>query len=218
MKLRRNNWRRLNDLLLPIVKGYGSEKSWVQLGTESLQTFGGSGFTQDWPLEQYVRDAKIDTLYEGTTAIQGLDFLFRKIVRDNGATLMTLGAEIKTFCESGGALADEKAKLLKALGDFQGIVTTLVGYAMASQSNPKEIYKVGLNTSRALFAAGDVVVGWLLLRMAEIAAAKPADDFYTGKIAAAKHFVNVVLPHLTAERKIAEATDGSIMELPEKAF
>jgi alkylation response protein AidB-like acyl-CoA dehydrogenase len=208
----------LNDLLLPIVKGYGSERSWVQLGTESLQTFGGSGFTQDWPLEQYVRDAKIDTLYEGTTAIQGLDFFFRKIVRDNGATLMTLGAEIKAFCESGGAMADEKAKLLKALGDFQGIVTTLVGYAMASQSNPTEIYKVGLNTTRALFAAGDVVVGWLLLRMAEIASAKPADDFYTGKIAAAKHFVNVVLPHLTAERKIAEATDGSIMDLPEKAF
>ena len=208
----------LNDLLLPIVKGYGSERSWVLLGTESLQTFGGSGFTQDWPLEQYVRDAKIDTLYEGTTAIQGLDFFFRKIVRDNGATLMTLGSEIKAFCESGGAMADEKAKLLKALGDFQGIVTTLVGHAMASQSNPAEIYKVGLNTTRALFAAGDVVVGWLLLRMAEIAAAKPAEDFYTGKIAAAKHFVNVVLPHLTAERKIAEATDGSIMDLPEKAF
>jgi alkylation response protein AidB-like acyl-CoA dehydrogenase len=208
----------LNDLLLPIVKGYGSERSWVQLGTESLQTFGGSGFTQDWPLEQYVRDAKIDTLYEGTTAIQGLDFFFRKIVRDNGATLMTLGAEIKAFCESGGAMAEEKAKLLKALGDFQGIITVLVGHAMASQSNPTEIYKVGLNTTRALFAAGDVVVGWLLLRMAEIASAKPADDFYTGKIAAAKHFVNVVLPHLTAERKIAEATDGSIMELPEKAF
>ncbi|MBU6263311.1 MAG: acyl-CoA dehydrogenase C-terminal domain-containing protein [Actinomycetales bacterium] len=208
----------LNDLLLPIVKGYGSEKSWTLLGTESLQTFGGSGFTQDWPLEQYVRDAKIDTLYEGTTAIQGLDFFFRKIVRDNGATLMTLGTEIKNFCESGGALADEKAKLLKALGDFQGIITTLVGHAMASQSKPEEIYKVGLNTTRALFAAGDVIIGWLLLRMAEIATTKGDDDFYIGKIAAAKHFVNVVLPHLTAERKIAEATDGSIMEIPEKAF
>ncbi len=218
---KKKQFEALNDLLLPIVKGYGSERSWVLLGTESLQTFGGSGFTQDWPLEQYVRDAKIDTLYEGTTAIQGLDFFFRKIVRDNGATLMSLGSEIKAFCESGGPssnLADEKAKLLKALGDFQGIVSTLVGHAMASQSNPVEIYKVGLNTTRALFAAGDVVVGWLLLRMAEIAAAKPAEDFYTGKIAAAKHFVNVVLPHLTAERKIAEATDGSIMDLPEKAF
>lgn len=209
---------KLNDLLLPIVKGYGSEKSWTLLGTESLQTFGGSGFTKDWPLEQYVRDAKIDTLYEGTTAIQGLDFFFRKIVRDNGATLMNLGAEIKAFCESGGAMAEEKAKLLKALGDFQGIITVLVGHAMASQAKPEEIYKVGLNTTRALFAAGDVVVGWLLLRMAEIAATKGNDDFYVGKIAAAKHFINVVLPHLTAERKIAEATDGSIMEIPEKAF
>ncbi len=134
---------------------------------------------------------------------------------------MSLGNEIKTFCESGGALVDEKAKLLKALGDFQGIITVLVGHAISSQASPensKEIYKVGLNTTRALFAAGDVVIGWLLLRMAEIAAGKPSDDFYLGKIAAAKHFINVVLPHLTAERKIAEATDGSIMELPEKAF
>ena len=74
----------VNDLLLPIVKGYGSERSWVLLGTESLQTFGGSGFLQDYPIEQYVRDAKIDTLYEGTTAIQGQDFFFRKIVKDQG--------------------------------------------------------------------------------------------------------------------------------------
>ena len=76
---------RVNDLLLPIVKGVGSERAWVLLGTESLQTFGGSGFLQDYPIEQYVRDAKIDTLYEGTTAIQGLDFFFRKIIRDKGA-------------------------------------------------------------------------------------------------------------------------------------
>ena len=75
---------RVNDLLLPIVKGLGSERAWVLLGTESLQTFGGSGFLQDYPIEQYVRDAKIDTLYEGTTAIQGLDFFFRKIVKDKG--------------------------------------------------------------------------------------------------------------------------------------
>jgi len=84
----------LNDLLLPIVKGYGSERAWTLLGTESLQTFGGSGFTQDWPLEQYVRDAKIDTLYEGTTAIQGLDFFFRKIIKDNGRALTKLAKEI----------------------------------------------------------------------------------------------------------------------------
>src|SRR3712207_1718657 len=84
---------RVNDLLLPIVKGYGSERSWVLLGTESLQTLGGSGFLQDYPLEQYVRDAKIDTLYEGTTAIQGQDLFFRKIVRDRSVALDHLTAE-----------------------------------------------------------------------------------------------------------------------------
>ena len=215
---------KLNDLLLPVVKGFGSEKSWTLLGTESLQTFGGSGFTQDWPLEQYVRDAKIDTLYEGTTAIQGLDFFFRKVVKDGGRSLGLLGKEIQTFAEAGGAHAEEKQALLKALGDLNGIIGVLVGHAMASQENPAEIYKVGLNTSRALMAVGDVIISWLLLRQADIAAEKLAagagkdTDFYTGKIASAKFFITTVLPHITADRKIVEGTDSSIMEIPESAF
>src|SRR6476469_586778 len=85
---------RVNDLLLPIVKGVGSERAWVLLGTESLQTFGGSGFLQDYPIEQYVRDAKIDTLYEGTTAIQGLDFFFRKSIKDKAQALSYLAMQI----------------------------------------------------------------------------------------------------------------------------
>jgi alkylation response protein AidB-like acyl-CoA dehydrogenase len=215
---------KLNDLLLPVVKGFGSEKSWTLLGTESLQTFGGSGFTQDWPLEQYVRDAKIDTLYEGTTAIQGLDFFFRKVVKDGGRSLGLLGKEIQAFAESGGAHAEEKQALLKALGDLNGIIGVLVGHAMASQENSEEIYKVGLNTSRALMAVGDVIITWLLLRQADIAAEKLSAgagkdaDFYTGKIASAKFFVTTVLPHITADRKIVEGTDSSIMEIPESAF
>jgi alkylation response protein AidB-like acyl-CoA dehydrogenase len=214
----------LNDLLLPVVKGFGSERAWTLLGTESLQTFGGSGFTQDWPLEQYVRDAKIDTLYEGTTAIQGLDFFFRKVVKDGGKALGALGKEIQTFAEAGGANAAEKQALLKALGDLNGIIGVLVGHAMASQEDAKEIYKVGLNTSRALMAVGDIIISWLLLRQADIAAEKlptatgKEKDFYTGKIAAANFFVHNVLPHITADRKIVEATDNTIMDLPEGAF
>jgi hypothetical protein len=213
----------LNDLLLPIVKGYGSEKSWVLLGTESLQTFGGSGFTQDWPLEQYVRDAKIDTLYEGTTAIQGLDFFFRKIVKDGGRAIGLLAKEIGAFAASGGELADEKAALGKALADVNGMMGVLVGFAMESQEKPEEIYKAGLQTTRLLMAAGEVIIAWLLLRQAEIATAKVPDagrdsDFYTGKIASAKFFVRTVLPHLTAERKIMEAENGAIMDIPESAF
>lgn len=213
----------LNDLLLPIVKGYGSEKSWTLLGTESLQTFGGSGFTQDWPLEQYVRDAKIDTLYEGTTAIQGLDFFFRKIVKDSGRAVNLLAKEMAAFARTGGAHSAEKEVLQKALDDVNAIIGALVGHAIASLQNEEEIYKVGLHTTRALMAVGDVITAWLLLRQADIATEKlPSStkdrDFYIGKIAAAKFFVNNYLPHISADRAIVEAAESSIMEIPEGAF
>jgi len=213
----------LNDLLLPIVKGYGSEKSWVLLGTESLQTFGGSGFTQDWPLEQYVRDAKIDNLYEGTTAIQGLDFFFRKIVKDGGRAITLLGKEIGKFAASGGNLADEKKMLAKALEDVQSMITHMVGVAMESQEDPKQIYKVGLNTTRLLMATGELIIAWLLLQQADIATNKLANpgrdkDFFDGKIASAKFFVRSVLPHITVERAVVESESGEIMEISEAAF
>src|SRR3954466_16227963 len=173
---------RVNDLLLPIVKGVGSERSWVLLGTESLQTFGGSGFLQDYPLEQYVRDAKIDTLYEGTTAIQGMDFFFRKIVRDKGQALTHVATQIAEFAKADpgdGRLAAERELLGKAVDDLQGIVGTMVGALMSSDpraegGDPRNVYKVGQNTTRLLLAAGDLVIGWLLRREAEVALAKLA--------------------------------------------
>ena len=215
---------RLNDLLLPIVKGYGSEKAWTLLGTESLQTFGGSGFTQDWPLEQYVRDAKIDTLYEGTTAIQGLDFFFRKIIKDNGRALTKVAKEMGAFVAAGGPNATEKAVLGKSLEDMQAIIAQLVTHAMASQENPSEIYKCGLNTTRLLMAVGDVIISWLLLRQADIAATKIESatgkerDFFEGKIAAARYFVHNFLPLVAATRAIVEREDGEIMKVSEGAF
>ena len=214
----------LNDLLLPIVKGYGSEKAWTLLGTESLQTFGGSGFTQDWPLEQYVRDAKIDTLYEGTTAIQGLDFFFRKIIKDNGRALTKVAKEMGAFVAAGGPNANEKAVLGKSLEDMQAIIAQLVTHAMASQENPSEIYKCGLNTTRLLMAVGDVIISWLLLRQADIAATKIESatgkerDFFEGKIAAARYFVHNFLPLVAATRAIVEREDGEIMKVSEGAF
>jgi alkylation response protein AidB-like acyl-CoA dehydrogenase len=219
---------RLNDLLLPIVKGYGSEKSYELLAT-SLQIFGGSGFTQDYPIEQYIRDAKIDTLYEGTTTIQGMDLFFRKIVRDKGQALGKLAAEIQEFAKGadgteGNGLDRERELLGQALEDAQGIVGHCVNELMASVDDPKNVYKVGLNTTRALMALGDLVVGWLLLRQAAVATEKlpAASDrdkpFYEGKIAAAKWFAGAVFPELTAKRAIAEAVDSSLMELDEAAF
>lgn len=227
---------RVNDLLLPLVKGCGSERAWVLLGTESLQTYGGSGFLQDYPLEQYIRDAKIDTLYEGTTAIQGQDFFFRKIVRDKGVGLQALAAEMNKVVSGGTGegdpLAVERALLGTAIGDMQGILTYLIGAAMASDprtageaADVKNLYKVGQNTTRLLMAAGDVVIGWLLLLQAQVALEKleagaSGSDvaFYTGKVAAARFFARTVLPRIASERAIAEATDNALMEVPEESF
>jgi alkylation response protein AidB-like acyl-CoA dehydrogenase len=214
----------LNDLLLPIVKGYGSEKSWTLLGTESLQTFGGAGFTEDWPIEQYVRDAKIDTLYEGTTAIQGLDFFFRKIIKDQGRAVGLLAKQIGKFATSGGDLANEKSQLGKALQEVNTAMGSLVGIAMASKEDPKELYKIGQSSSRLLMMVGDLITAWLLLRQAEIASVKigAASDrdraFYEGKIASAKFFIRNVLPNLATDRAIIENVDNSIMEINENAF
>ena len=225
---------RVNDLLLPIVKGLGSERAWTLLGTESLQTFGGSGFLQEYPIEQYVRDAKIDTLYEGTTAIQGQDFFFRKIVRDNGQALGHLAMQIQEFAQDvdaqGGALKRERELLGQGLENVQGILGAMFQALMASDpkqegSDVTNIYKVGQNTSRLLLAAGDLVVGWLLLRQAAVATAAleagaegKDKDFYTGKVAAASFFAKNVLPLLAGERAIAEATDNTLMDVPETAF
>ncbi|MEW2221350.1 acyl-CoA dehydrogenase [Streptomyces sp. NPDC006990] len=217
---------RLNDLLLPIVKGYGSEKSYEQLA-QSLQTLGGSGYLQEYPIEQYIRDAKIDTLYEGTTAIQGQDFFFRKVVRDQGQALTALSEEIKKFlaeAQGGEELAASRDHLAKAAGELEAIVGTMLTDLAATEKDVKSIYKVGLNTTRFLLTAGDVVIGYLLLRGAAVAAEKLAGaaakdvPFYQGKIAAAKFFAANVLPQVAVQRELADAVDLSIMELDEKAF
>lgn len=218
----------VNDLLLPIVKGYGSERSWVLLGTESLQTFGGSGFLQEYPIEQYVRDAKIDTLYEGTTAIQGQDFFFRKIVKDQGRALGHLAKEIEGFISSeagNGRLKTERALLATALEDANAVVGHMINDLMSSQDELRNIYKVGLNTSRLLMVLGDVVCAWLLLRQADVALQKLAGDvsekdkaFYEGKVAAAQFFAQNNLPKISAERAIAEGITLDLMDLDESAF
>jgi alkylation response protein AidB-like acyl-CoA dehydrogenase len=223
----------VNDLLLPIVKGYGSERSWVLLGTESLQTFGGSGFLTDYPIEQYVRDAKIDTLYEGTTAIQSQDLFFRKIVKDGGQALRWLAEQIEEFVDSeagNGRLKVERELLATALGDVHGIVGVLLDQLASSDprtegGDVRNVYKTGLNTTRLLMALGDVICAWLLLRQAEVAlsalggeVSSKDKDFYEGKVVAAQFFAHAVLPRLAAERAIAEDTDLSVMDLPESAF
>ncbi|MCT2586057.1 acyl-CoA dehydrogenase [Actinophytocola gossypii] len=218
---------RVNDLLLPVVKGVGSERAYEQLA-QSLQTLGGSGFLQDYPIEQYIRDSKIDSLYEGTTAIQSMDFFFRKIVRDKGTALTHLAGQISAFIEAesgNGRLKEERALLKQALEDVQGMLGAMIGYLTAAQEDTASVYRVGQHSVRLLMAAGDLLVGWLLQRQAEVAiaaldAGATGKDkaFYEGKIAVASFFARNVLPELSAGRRIVESADNSLMELDEAAF
>jgi alkylation response protein AidB-like acyl-CoA dehydrogenase len=217
-----------NELLLPVIKGVGSERAYEML-TLSLQTLGGSGFLQDYPMEQYIRDAKIDSLYEGTTAIQSLDFFFRKIVRDSGAAFTSLLSEISQFAaaeDADGTLKAERGAIADAVAHVEAMLTALSGYAIGSLERPEEVYKVGQHSVRFLMAFGDLVIGWLLGRQAEVASrslegsrVSDADRaFYTGKLAAARFFTATVLPRLESDRKVIEQATNDLMDIPEAAF
>ncbi|SDK87995.1 hypothetical protein SAMN04487820_11548 [Actinopolyspora mzabensis] len=220
-------YEQINDLLLPIVKGVGSERAYEML-TLSLQTLGGSGYLQDYPIEQYIRDAKIDSLYEGTTAIQAQDFFFRKIVKNNGQAIGHVANEIQQTLNSAEAderLKEERELLGQALDDAQGILGALFNFATSAQEDVNEIYKVGQQAVTLLMSMGDVLIGWLLLRQAEIAlraldagATGREAAFYNGKVAVVRFFTKNVLPELSSRRKIVENTDNSLMEIDESAF
>ena len=208
----------LNDLMLPLIKGYGSEKVYELLAM-SLQCFGGSGYCQDYPIEQYIRDQKIDSLYEGTTHIQALDLFFRKIGRDRGATLQALLGQIKTTADGlPNDLGIEKLALHAALGDIQAIVVAMLGKLGQS------VYHVGFQGNRILFALAEIVIGWRLAVGAQVALGKISgahgDDkaFYRGKLAAARFYVKTVLPGIAHARKLIEAGDLDLMELSDDSW
>ena len=213
---------RLNDLLLPLVKGYCSEKAYELLAV-SLQCFGGSGYCLGYPLEQYIRDQKIDSLYEGTTHIQALDLFFRKVARDGGATLQGLLGRIRATIEAeagNAALATERQALTRALGDVEGIFGAMMTKVGESP------YHVGLQANRILFAVAELVIGWLLVRHSAVAhvqrgkaeATANDHDFYAGKIAAARFYAANVLPGITLVRKLVEAGTLDVMDVPDGAF
>ncbi len=210
----------LNDLLLPLVKGYCSEKS-HELLSVALQCFGGAGYCQDYPVEQYLRDQKIDTLYEGTTHIQALDLFFRKVGRDGGATLQGLLGRVRASLSdefAGDALLEERTSLAEALSDVESIFMTLAEKAQES------VQHVGLQGNKALAALAELVIGWLLVRHSVVAQRKLAtatgDDvaYYKGKIASARYFCHSVLPNLSLTRRIVAESRLDLLELDDSAF
>ena len=207
--------KRVNDLLLPIVKGVGSERAYENLAL-SLQVFGGSGYTQDYPIEQYIRDAKIDTLYEGTTAIQAQDFFFRKIVKDNGAALGVVAGGDRRVPRRAAVRERRTAGSRRSWPLLATALDRRAGHGRragrvrdgARCRTRRASTRSASTPCRLLMSAGDLLIGYLLLRQAVVAQAaldsgdaRPADaDFYTGKLAVARWFARNVLPELTARR------------------
>lgn len=214
-------WARLADLMLPLVKGYSAEKAHELLST-SLQVFGGSGYLEDYPIEQYLRDSKIDSIYEGTTGIQALDLFFRKIVKDQGQTVAFLASQIMEFVKATGdidPLTAERELLGRLIDDTQAHLGVAVGHLFAAQETPASVYKAALHLNPLLESLAETVIAWQLLRHAEVAATKIGQDpFYEGKVASARFLVRHVEPKVAARRAFAEAEDGSLMDLPLDAF
>ncbi|MFO0614769.1 MAG: acyl-CoA dehydrogenase [Polyangiaceae bacterium] len=211
---------KLNDMLLPLVKGQATPVSGLLRLALSLQTFGGSGYCQDFPIEQYVRDQKIDTLYEGTTHIQSLDLFFRKVAKDGGATLQRLLGEIEATAkgDGGGAdLASERAALGRALDDVKGIYGAMMGKVSES------LYHAGFQGNRILTATAELVIGWRHVVGAQVALAgrakKPEDaSFYNGKIASCRWWTRNVFPGLTLARKLVEQSALDLMDMNDAEF
>ncbi|HWE30515.1 MAG TPA: acyl-CoA dehydrogenase [Polyangia bacterium] len=211
------------DLLVPLVKAYGSDQGFRVCET-AIQTYGGAGYTRDYPVEQYCRDAKIFSIYEGTNHIQAMDLVGRKLSQAGGANLQAFAADVGKFV----AAHAEHPKLgaeVKALGKAQAALTTsAMKLLMWFQSGQLEI--VPLVANRFLEMMSELSVAWLLLEGAviahdkapSVAAGHPDAAFYTGKIAAAQFYARNVLPGVEEKARQLESEDRTALEVPDAAF
>ena len=219
----RELWRGREDLLLPLAKGWCAEKAYELLGSSVLQTFGGSGYTSDYPAEQYVRDAKIDTLYEGTTGIQAMDLLWRKIVRDQGRSYSWLRGELGASAAAGHEhLAEERSLLTAALDGIDRHLSVLLGHGAASRTPGEErrIHLAGLHTTSLLHTLAEASAAMLLLRQGEHAIrllemqdSAYSRDWLETKLATVRHFCRTTLPQASVRADAAEREDGLAMNI-----
>lgn len=211
------------DLLTPLVKGYASEEAWRLCG-QAVQVYGGAGFLKDWPVEQYARDAKILTIYEGTTHIQAMDLVGRKLGQKGGANFQAFMGEIGAFVEANKGHATLGADVARLSGASEAMVQVAMGLLGWSQSERVEL--VPLNANRVLMMMSQLTVGWLLLDAAVKAEAALAAlpqghvdrTFYEGKRYSAQWYSRNVLPQVEAAARLVMHEDASPMEIPDAAF
>ncbi len=212
------------DLLTPLVKAYSSEEAY-RLCALAIQVYGGAGFLKDWPVEQYARDSKIFTIYEGTTHIQSMDLVGRKLGQAGGANFQAYMGDISQFVEKHRGSKAFGKEIESLQGASEAVMQMAMGMLGWSQE-PSKAVLVPLYSNRVLKAMSELSIAWLLLEgaiIAEAAAAKVSDAhpdkaFYAGKQAAALWYARNVLPGVEATAKLITAEDSSPVDLADQAF
>ncbi|MDD5176487.1 MAG: acyl-CoA dehydrogenase C-terminal domain-containing protein [Sterolibacterium sp.] len=203
-------------LLTPVVKAFITDNGWVAT-SEALQVYGGHGFIAEWGMEQYVRDARINMIYEGTNTIQSLDLLGRKVLMDNGAKLRKFGALIQAFIEENGT--DEAMnEFITPLADLGEKVTKLtMEIGMKAFQNQDEI---GAAAVPFLRVVGHLVYAYFFARMAKIALEKldSGDTFYKAKLATARFYFARLLPETAMLIRQARSGAANLLDLETELF
>ena len=200
------------SLLTPIVKAFLTDNGWTATSA-CLQVFGGHGFIKEWGMEQFVRDARINMIYEGTNTIQSLDLLGRKVLSNNGATLQKFGKLIgKLVAEEGvNEKMAEFINPLAALAEQMTKFTTEVGFK--GFQNPDEVGAAAVDYLRVL---GHLVFGYFFARMAQVAlqqiAAGSADPYYTAKLQTARFYFAKLFPETATLMRTARAGSKVLMD------
>jgi alkylation response protein AidB-like acyl-CoA dehydrogenase len=203
-------------LLTPIVKAFITDNAWIAT-SHCMQVFGGHGYVREWGMEQYVRDARINMIYEGTNTIQSLDLLGRKILGDNGAKLKKFGKLIAQFVEDEGTneAMQEFVNPLADLGDKVTKLTTELG--MKAFGNADEVGGAAVDYLRV---AGHLVFAYFWARMAKIALEKQGagDPFYTAKLHTARFYFAKLLPETAGLIRTARSGVAPLMAMDEALF
>lgn len=203
-------------LLTPIVKAFLTDNAWIAT-SECLQVYGGHGFIAEWGMEQYVRDARINMIYEGTNTVQSLDLLGRKILLDGGNKLRKFGAKIQAFVEAnkGNEALAEFVTPLAELGDKVTKLTMEVG--MKAMQNQDE---VGAAAVPYLRVVGHMVFSYFFAQMAKLALEKQAsgDSFYTAKLATARFYFARLYPETAMLIRQARSGSANLLALDADLF
>jgi hypothetical protein len=208
----------LVDFITPVVKAYCSDTCF-RVCESAIQCLGGYGFTREYPLEQYLRDTKILSLYEGTNGVQSMDLMGRKLIMDGGAPIKAFLSELRVFCTR----YSDHAVLGEYVHSLVETSVKLQEFAMAMaktlQSDPMQWAS---KTYPALMCFAEAAMVWRLLDMAVIAQRKIEEgdksDFYVGKVMQATYFCDTTLPSLMARLEICGKTSSEVTEFPEDAF